>query len=345
MKTSFYAILLLIITPACTKLEPGADYFFIRNENATLPVQVSGNISSSTFIIYLANYEIPSLEDHQNVVFKNVKNHIFESLKDDYAIVFFEYNRCESLGRDYCYKVNYNFNDIHNDFDLLIRVLEERYGPETSFFIFGRGFGASIALQYVDVGMQKDNINGIIANLPLLSLENAAEASKNQLIQTIHQKVGLESAVLDTLKNMTTNNFFDPYNYYNFFIKNYFHDKFEEFHEYDLFPGCVNSLNERTIGVNKNNFYHRYIFRDLETYRFNSPEFDITNNLHKINTPISLVWQKDALIVPLFIGEEIFNLLETTDKELHIFDDPCIPYFDESGEYIQNVIDFVEKHK
>jgi len=342
MKLHLLLILFLTIIAACNKPEPGVEYFSIRNDNTILPVEVSGNISSNIFIIYLANYEFDNWE------LRRLEKQIFNELSNLYALVEFNYNRCAGLGET-CEKAGYQLSDIVSDIDFLTNVMKNRYGEETSLFLFGRGFAASVALHYADEGQQKNRINGVIANLPFLNFVETAIASKDRFVEIIEQKLEPDKATIqtDTLNKIIINDFETAEFYYNFFLRNYFIEGLDEFHESNLFPDCENSLNE-TVGLlytNRDEFYHRYIYYELERFRLNFIELNISENVSRINLPVSLVWQKDALIVPVSIGEEIFNLLETPDKKLQVFEDPCIPYFDEGGAYTQEIVEFIEKYK
>jgi len=327
-------IAILLFISACYKPDPEIEYFSIRNDWATLPVEVSGNINSNTLLIYL---EPAFTVDYQKDIFEDLKNY--------YTFVSFEFHRCLGLGKD-CEKAEYTAQHVIDDIDLLIKVLFERYGEDINIFLFGRGIGASLTLQYASEGKHKKSINGIIANNALISFEDAAKAFKPKLIELLNSKVDVDivKLFLEEFENMPDITSFKKF--YKFLLNDFFelwNDGLIK--DINLFSGCDEFVNSFASNPIRNEYYQYINFRDFSLYANFDMEVDILENISEIDVPVSLVWQKDALIVPLSVGEKIFELLETPDKELHVFDDPCIPYFDESGEYTQTVIEFIEKYK
>lgn len=327
-------IVLLILFCSCYKPEPDIEYFAIRNDWITLPCKVYGNIFSDTFILYLDQFGL---------------NGILQEIKNQYAIVEFDYNRCYGFGEN-CEKGDYNTQHVIADIDLVVKVLSERYGENINIYLYGRGLGASLAIQYANLGVYKKELNGIIVNHAMINYVNAAKASKFELLKIINDKIDNEisKSYLDMLKPMNINDSNTSDEYYKFFIHNYFYnDEFQLFDLVDVFPDCVsfNEIDTPPLSINKKDYYHRHDYRQLVFEDLGFIDLDIANNISGIGIPVSLNWHRDALIVPLSVGEEIFKLLETPEKELNVFEDPCIPYFDESGVYTQKVIEFIEKYK
>ena len=329
-------IAILLFISACYKPDPEIEYFSIRNDWITLPIEVSGNINSNTLLIYL-----------EPAIYVDYQKDIFEDLKNYYTFVSFEFNRCRGLGKD-CEKAEYTAQHVIDDIDLLIKVLFERYGEDINIFLFGRGIGASLTLQYASEGKHKKSINGIIANNALISFEDAAEAFKPKLIELLNSKVDVDTVklLLERYENMPIDDIASIKKLYHVFLRDYF-DKWDIglYEDIDLFSGCDEFENYFANTTNGDDYYHDVNFKDLHIHSIVNMEVDISEYISEIDVPVSLIWQKDALIVPLSVGEKIFELLETPDKELHVFEDPCIPYFDESGEYTQTVIEFIEKYK
>ena len=329
-------IAILLFITACYKPGPEIEYFSIRNDWTTLPVEVSGNFNSNTLLIHLEAYNSSAYQED-----------IFEDLKNYYTFISFEFNRCFGLGNR-CEKAEYTTQHVIDDINLLIKVLFERYGEDINIFLFGRGIGASLTLQYANEGKHKESVNGIIANNALISFEDAAKAFKLKLIELLNSKVDVDivKLFLEEFENMPIDDITSIEGFYDF-LSNDFFELWNDglIKDINLFSGCDEFENYFAYNTIRNDYYRYINFRDLFLDGDFDIEVDILENISEIDVPVSLIWQKDALIVPLSVGEKIFELLETPDKELHVFDDPCIPYFDETGEYTQTVIEFIEKYK
>jgi pimeloyl-ACP methyl ester carboxylesterase len=74
--------------------------------------------------------------------------------------------------------------------------------------------------------------------------------------------------------------------------------------------------------------------------------FERADQLHKITRPIKLLWGKHDGNVPLPVGEEMYQLLVNTERELVVVEQSKhLPMLTETDTFSDEVILFVEKYR
>jgi len=344
LQTGIIILLCIILQTAC---DSDTEYFSIKNDDSITPIKIRGNTDSNVYIVYLT---APGGFEH------NGQEGLLEELESQYGIVHYTFNRCENIGQN-CSTSKFNYEQLCSDLDLVLRVLFERYSNEKSIFLLGYGLGANLILKYSDVGLYKERLNGIILNGAAYNLRNTIKASKTKFAELMQTELtygdyeGVES-LLEKLNTVDINTI-SPKDYYQLI------DEQISDHIQDFSDGRIYYWRELNFNCNYAYFLNTFSLRLLGDY-----DTDLTSHIKNISLPVNLLWLEDEFHIPLTIGKELYDLLETPDKELHIFDSICTLFdnsrtglvrqsntirdFEDVAEisaYSEKIIDFVEKYK
>ncbi len=139
----------------------------------------------------------------------------------------------------------------------------------------------------------------------------------------------------------------------------------------------LNEIDANTVSAGK--YYHflsnkfRFpdnLFDDIETIdfdclysefegifefdRFDIIEEDLTNIVQDIRLPVLMLWMEDEFLNPLSIGQELFGLLEISEKEFFTSEYICSMIYGNGDDidrrehyasYAYKIDDFIEKYK
>ena len=167
----FLTLALSLVAVSCQKeeisiSENAADRFFLRSDNASMPVRVYGNTASKTFLIIV--HGGPGGDD---VVYRN--DYVIQNLESKFAVVYWDQrNSGASQGG-----ANGDFNavaDFVSDFEKLIVLLKYRYGNDISLFANGHSWGGFLTPAFLTKGNNQFSLKGWIQtdgahNIPLLN--------------------------------------------------------------------------------------------------------------------------------------------------------------------------------
>jgi len=328
--------LCIIFQTAC---DSDTAYFSIKNDGSISPVKITGNTNANIYIIYLTTPFYSYLDGQEQLL---------DELERNYGVVHYSFTRCESIEEN-CTVSKFNYAQLVEDINLLLRVLKEKYLEEKSIFLLGYGLGANLILKYADVGLYKNELKGIILNGAAYNLRNTIKASKIKFTALMQNELkygdyeGVES-FLEKLSAVDANTI-SPSKYYQLI------DEQIEEHIQDSSDGIIYYWTELNFNCSYAHFLNVFALRLLGDY-----DEDLTPHIKNINLPVNLLWLEDEFHIPLEIGKELFDLLETPDKELHIFDSICTLFendnstgaFEDDAEiraYSEKIFDFVEKYK
>jgi len=315
-QTVIILILCILLQTAC---DSDTEYFSIKNDVSISPVKITGNMNANVYIIYLTTPFYAHLDGQEQLL---------DELERNYGVVYYSFTRCESIGEN-CNNTKFNYKQLVEDIDLLFRVLKEKYLEGKSIFLLGYGLGANLILKYADVGLYKNELKGIILNGAAYNLRNTIKASKIKFTELMKNelKYGDYEGVQSFLEklNAVDINTISPSKYYQLI------DEQIEDHIQDSSDGIIYYWTELNFNCSYAHFLNAFALRLLGDYNE-----DLTPHIKNINL--------------------LYDLLETPDKELHIFDSICTLFENDntSGEledaaeiraYSEKIIDFVEKYE
>lgn len=342
MRNLLYISLFTLLSISCSKeekLSENADnHFFLENNGAIMPVQVSGNTSSKLFVIFLHG------GPGDSAIQGFSSSGIFKNLEEDYAIVYFD-QRCAGLSQGDCDPSSLQVSDYVDDIDKLITVIEDIYGNDISLFLMGHSWGATLGLDYLINGTQKQKIKGYVQsdgshNIPKLFFEQ-----KDILTHYANQQIGLGNNtdewqnILDDITDA------DPtITEGRGVILNSTYMTEELFNNVDSVQLSSSSFTLRvflggifpiTANQNQNSDFTLSLF-----------DYDITDQLSQISTPVAMYWGKFDLVHPPNMALDIFSNLESSEKELFFFSKSFhSPMANENELYQEKVKEFIETHR
>ncbi len=345
MRINLIGIVCCLLFSACNeKISMGTDVrdrFFVEIDNALLPVVVKGNVASKTFLIIL--HGGPGGESSIYEEFR-----LFEDVESNTAVVYFD-QRCSGASQGNCDLQNLEMADYLNDIDLLIEILAQRYGDDNSIFLLGHSWGGSLAANYVlsaerqaklkgcfvvdgihdfsqyidqvrtmtntigqsqiDAEINKETWQDHIDNLAELSGEESSDiSSANRIANQI------ESLLLDSLDSPDIK-LQDVVNYYFF-------------SSYEIFSSSTNTL------VANQGLFDEY------------SEFDISNELFKIELPIASYVGKFDFVAPPYYAQEIRDRSQSSSIDYELFEKSGhSPMINEKIKFNQKVNAFIAEHK
>lgn len=342
MRYLVHLIILTFLSISCSKKdkfsESAENHFFLENEGAIMPVHVKGNTNSKVFIIVL--HGGPGGSAIQG--FENTG--VFENLESAYGIVYWD-QRCAGLSQGNCAPSDLQVNDFVEDIDKLILVLENIYGNDLSLFLLGHSWGATLGLDYLINGEQKSKIKGYVQSNGSHNIPMLFEEQKEMLLFYANQQIGLSNNV-DKWQNILNEiSDADPtIEADRITILNNTYKTEELFVSVDSvshsnLPSSLNSL--------VNGFFPALVNENANSeFTLKLFDYDITNELNKITTPIALYWGKFDLVHPQNMAIDIFSNLNTSDKELYFFTKSFhTPMANENELYQLKVEEFVEIYK
>lgn len=342
MKNIFYLILITLLCFSCSKEDIFSDnaenHFFLENKGAIMPVQVKGNTNSKLFVIILhggpGGSGIQGFGD----------NGVFNELENDYAMVYFD-QRCAGLSQGNCDPNTLKVSDFVEDLDKLILVLENIYGNDISLFLLGHSWGATLGLDYLINGSNKQKIKGYVQsdgshNIPKLFIEQ-----KDILIFYADQQIALGNNTDEWQNILSEISVADPT------IEAGRVDILTNTYKTEELFNNVDSVNRSTISLSIGS-YLSGIFPVLVNESLNSDftlslfDYNITDQLNEITTPTALYWGRFDIVHPSNMAIDIFSNLGTTDKELFFFSKSFhTPMVNENELYQAKVKEFIELYK
>lgn len=343
MKHLVYIIPFILLFHSCSKdkiLSDDADYhFFLENEDAIMPVQVKGNTNSRVFIIVLHGGPGDSaIRDFGD-------NSIFKKLEEQYAIVYFD-QRCAGLSQGHCNPDELQVQDFVEDIDKLILVIEDIFGNDLSLFLLGHSWGATLGLDYLVHGTEKNKIKGFVQsdgshNIPMLFVEQ-----KEILIFYANQQIGLGNNIDEwqIILNEVSNA--DPA------IEDDRIKILTNTYQTEELLMSVDSVQSPTLSGTSTGKFVSGIFPALINSSINTNftlklfEYNLTDQLATITTPTALYWGKFDLVHPPNMALDIFSKLGSTEKELFFFSKSFhSPMVNENEYYQDKVQEFVETYQ
>ena len=189
MKTHLFLLTLSLILggSSCQKevliTTNAAHQFFLESEGAFLPIFVEGNTASKTFVIFLHGGPGGSAINYNDY-------DLFDEIEQEYAIVYWD-QRCAGSAQGNCQKSSLTIAAHVKDTELLISLLQQRYGNDSSFFLMGHSWGGTLALSYLLKGNNQDNIRACIIVDGIPNFTNYHEKAGGLINHYGNQQIGL----------------------------------------------------------------------------------------------------------------------------------------------------------
>jgi proline iminopeptidase len=341
-----YLFFLITVLISCSKdewSEDTNDHFFLKNDNAVMPVFVNGNTNSKVFLILLhGGPGYTSLEAYQK------PESPFTKLQSEYAVVYWE-QRCAGSSQGNCNYENLKLEDYTTDLEKLIILLKHRYSPDIKIFLLGHSWGGSLGIQYLSKENNQSNIKGWIEidgghNVPRISIlerEMVNEIGKRQ--------IALGNNITDWQSNIDEANSLDLTNTDDIFQMNKIARMSEEL------MAEIDSVNKKISTIELSDYFFSPI--DIHAMQNNGEntvdalkeeivKLDLSENTKQILIPTIMIWGKYDFRVPPEFAQEAYKNYGSSEKELIIFNKSAhFTQWNEPDLFYITIKNFIQKYK
>jgi pimeloyl-ACP methyl ester carboxylesterase len=140
---------------SCKKEENLIEHFFLKNNEAVMPVYVKGNVESDVLIVVLhGGPGDGALRSYMDPGF-------FDGLEGKYRLVYWD-QRCAGLSQGNCDPDVLNFEQYREDLAKLVDLLFLKYGASSSVFLMGHSWGGTLGMLYLTALEDQSRIKGFI---------------------------------------------------------------------------------------------------------------------------------------------------------------------------------------
>jgi len=340
-----FSIIIMLISCRKEDFSNLSDVVYIRNAGADMPAYIYGNASEKTFIILLHGGPGNNALD-----FRTSKS--AKELEKKYAIVYWQ-QRGQGSSEGNFDADEMSIDLMTDDLNAVLKVIRYKYGNDCNFFLLGHSWGGELGSAFLIKNNNQSQIKAWIEvdgahDIPKVNIE-AAKMLLNIGYEQIAQNNSTKEwrAIVNYISQIDTNNI-------DIETGREINRKAHEAEKYLLNDNIIqkpNSLTMQNVGImyqqdwltgiisvtytyiNNNNFYN-----EIETTSF-------TNRLNKITIPCLFLWGKYDFVVPQQLGIDAYNMVNTSNKKLVIFDKSGhFPMENQADKFVNEVVDFIDKN-
>ena len=339
-------IFIIISNFSCQKFDLSnlSDVIYVRNNGADMPAYIYGNGSEKVFIIILHGGPGGNGLEYRTGT-------AMEELEKHYAMVYWD-QRGQGLSQGKYDSTHVTIDQMVEDLHALVLILKYKYGNDINLFLLGHSWGGTLGTAYMLKDDYQNELKGWIEadgahDIPLLNKE-----ALKMFIEIAEQQISVANstddwqAILDWASQIDTNNISieqgGEINSNGHSAENYLY--------YDgiIAEGDIDfTIRDMLIFYHQNFFTSsisgayttNYLYNEVETTSY-------TAQLETITTPCLFLWGKYDFVVPTQLGYDAYNKVNTTEKEIIIFEySGHSPMVNEPDKFAKVIIDFVEKYK
>jgi pimeloyl-ACP methyl ester carboxylesterase len=325
------------------------DLFYLERDGSTMPTHVHGNIDSKVFIVILHGGPGGNGLEYRPGVFSEV-------VEKNYAVVYFD-QRGQGMSQGH-YEVDQStIDNMVEDVNALAKVLKHKYGDDASLFLMGHSWGGTLGTAFMSTKDYQQAFKGWIevdgAHDFYLLQKSQVELVKEvgQMQINNDEDVDFWKDYIDEVEKIDTNKIeedsFVELNGLSFEAEEklteveLIRDGFEDFLDVGLlFKSLLFSVNPIT------NFVSGSLTNYTLTFEHDLLQTDLSQQLKNITIPTLIMWGKYDFVVPAELGNQAYNLISSTEKELIIFDQSGhSPMSNQGKEFAAELLRFIDKYK
>lgn len=343
--TSTRVFIILIATLSlfsCSKdanLSNLEETLIVRHKNADMPAYIFGNGTEKIFLITLHGGPGDLGLGFRSTMFK-------EQIESEYAVVYFD-QRGSGMSQGSYDENGINIDIMAEDVLALVQVIKKNYGDDSRFFMLGHSWGGTLGtatllkdqdefLGWIELD-GAHNPSGIYFEY-LTTFERVAD-EQIALGNSIEYWESVKELVYEVDRNSYSDDDFYKLNGESFdaerelesagFINEPNNDA-DLIFEYDIFAAIWN------IGIIQSIFIDQGLFESV----------DYTPRLSEITIPSLFLWGKYDMVVPPIYGQQAFDSIGSTIKELVIFENSGhSPLASEPDLFAETVLRFMNDNK
>jgi pimeloyl-ACP methyl ester carboxylesterase len=311
-----------------------------------MPAYIYGNASDKIFIILLHGGPGNNALDFRT-------SRSAKELEEKYAIVYWQ-QRGQGSSEGHFDADDITIDLMTEDLNAVLKVLKYKYGNESRFFLMGHSWGGELGTAFLIKDDNQLQINGWIEvdgahDIPKINIE-----AIKMLINVGNEQIELNNNsekwqdILDYVMQIDTNNI---NNETGREINRQSHQA-ERYLLNDNFIQKPEGKTMQDIAIMYQQDWLTGIISACYTYVYNSKFYNeiettsLTGELNKISIPCLFLWGKYDFVVPSQLGVDAYNLVNTTDKKVVIFEKSGhFPMENQADEFVDNVVTFIESYK
>jgi len=327
---NFTLLLFILISVSCNKQD---NFFFLRNDNADMPIVVRGNENSGIYIIFL--HGGPGNGTY-------VWEDFFKGIEKNFSVVYWNQRAAgESQG-------NTNANQMTvaqfvEDLDKVVMLINNLYN-KPKIFLMGHSWGGLLGTAYLIE--HSDKIAGWIE----------VDGAHNKILGEIYAKKWvMDYANSQVNQGIDSEYWNDALNWYNTytgpltFSSKHYTEYLDKAHAYfyqkeiqwysvsDFFFGRANGFDLLLNGSYSSDKLDNEVV-----------SIDLTPDMHAITIPSLILWGRHDGTIPFEMAEDAYHALGTSpdDKSIIYFENSAhSPMIEETNSFNKAVVDFVNSYK
>lgn len=333
------AVFGLLLVTGCTEHREG-EYFFLKSEDAVMPVWVRGQMQSRDFVVYLHGGP-----GETSIGFAS--DGVFEPIEDENAFVAWD-QRGAGSSQGNADSESLTTAQYVDDTRELIDLINDRFNVDRLFLV-SHDYGSTIATQFLQDQENQAMVDGWVFVAGNYDLPRSIDLSREFILDFIDRQIERD---VDTGKWENAREWYDEHPTI---------DTGEEYREHREFIEDANGIQKEDrfdrdfldrvilspdggLAVEVNRTRSQRIFWD----RSGSLDIDVTDQLQDIVVPTKVIWGRDDGLTPVPMAQTVIDNLGTSsaDKELVILEDSAHrPFLDENEQFNDEILSFINQLK
>lgn len=340
MKKLWTIVVASLLLGACAKESEGwytdGETMYLETDGAVLPVWVTGNIESGTFVI--CNHGGPGTvtgyEFHKNTSFRN--------LEEKYAFVYYD-QRMSGNSKGDPKLGDLTIQQHVLDLEKLVALIDQEYAPKQKFML-GHSWGGGLSILYMGKDNNQNDFNGWIDIDGSLQDKWEMDLKRDWQLpraQAQYDATG-DQHYLDIIQWWGDNPYpdegdWEPYNFAS-----------------DLGAYVYDQEAAEAANPYSNSQYYFFSASSAQWYSDDyywtnwMAGYDFMESAKRITIPTLLVWGKEDGAVPYQVADSVYNLVQTPQSDkynLQYEEAAHSPHWEKPDQFYNDVTTFIEKYK
>jgi len=319
------------------------DHFFLRHDQAVMPVAVHGNTASGVMLVYLhGGPGYTAFDAYQE------PNSPFTRLQADYAVVYWD-QRCAGNAQGNCDYEQLELAQFAEDLHQLLTLLRHRYGAEQQIFLLGHSWGGSLGIDYLSQADHQAGITGWIEVAGGHDVPRIA-ALEREMIRTMGtRQIAQGNRVAEWTDLIAQADAISLDDTPAFFEMNRLARRSEEL------MAAVDSVERQVPGLTLSDYFFSHLDLDalprtgeatVEATADELVQLSLTDRLPSITVPTLMIWGRYDFRVPPTLAQQDLPRYGATDKTLIVIDRAAhFVFWDQPEAFYQAVWDFIERQR
>lgn len=339
LKTILIALITLSIS-SCSKdddLVNLSDTIFIRHKNADMPAYIHGNGSEKVFLI--------TLHGGPGGTGLGFRGTAFNSIENTCAVIYFD-QRGSGMSQGSYSEDGISINIMAEDVLALVKVIRQKYGSDSRFFLLGHSWGATLGIATL-LKDQHDflgwiQLDGTHSPRDLYSeyITNFERVAAEQI--QIENSIPFWESVNDLLLDVDP--VFNRNDIPRLNAKAF--DAEKQLSSDNLINSPSGGRDDLAFKYNLITFYWNLLNTQSQLDPGIQGILSYTNRLTEIKIPSLILWGKYDMVVPTSIAQEAYDNLGSSTKKLVIFEKSGhAPMGSEADLFAEEVKTFIDENK